>query len=138
MTTSTPEHRDDAKAAVQAECNQVLDGFMDALNAHDASRMDSCMHFPHTRFAGNAIKVYQAAGSNPMDLFTRLQSDDGWSYSRWESRDVIQYNENKAHVALSYTRFRADHSVIGVYESLYVMTRINGRWGIQARSSFGP
>jgi len=30
---------------------------------------DACMHFPHTRFAGNAVKAYQAAGDNPMDLY---------------------------------------------------------------------
>ena len=137
MTTTT-EHLDAAKTAVQAECNQVLDAFMEALNAHDSTRMDACMHFPHIRFAENSVKVYDAAGSNPMDLFTRLQADDGWSYSRWESHEVIQYDKSKAHVALSYTRFRADHSVIRVYESLYVMTRNDGRWGIQARSSFGP
>lgn len=125
------------REAIQALCNAVLDAFMRALNAHDAAGMDACMHFPHTRFAGNAVKVYQAAGDNPMDLFARLQAEDGWSYSRWETREVIQHNATKAHVALSYTRFRVDHSVIGVYDSLYVMTRLEGWWGIQARSSFG-
>lgn len=136
--TTIPERALDARAAVQMQCNEVLDAFMEALNAHDATMMDACMHFPHTRFAGHTSTVYEAAGSNPMDLFERLQADDAWSYSRWESRELIQHNESKAHVALSYTRFRADHSVIGVYDSLYIMTRINGRWGIQARSSFGP
>ena len=109
-----------------------------ALNAHDAAGMDACMHFPHTRFAGNPVKVYQAAGDNPMDLFARLQAEDGWSYSRREWREIIQHNATKAHVALSYTRFRADGRVIGVYDSLYIMTLVNGRWGIQARSPFGP
>ena len=127
-----------AREGVQAQCNAVLDAFMAALNAHDAAGMDACMHFPHTRFAGNTVKVYQAAGDNPMDLFVRLQAEDGWSYSRWESREVVQHGAAKAHVALSYTRFRADHSVIGVYESLYILTLVDGRWGIQARSSFGP
>ena len=41
-------------------------------------------------------------------------------------------------MALSYTRLRADHSVIGTYDSLYILTKVDGRWGIQARSSFGP
>ena len=136
QTSHTPDAAD--RDAIQALCNAVLDDFMAALNAHDAAGMDACMHFPHTRFAGRSIKVYEAAGDNPMDLFARLQAEDGWSYSRWESREVIQHNADKAHVALSYTRFRADHSVIGLYESLYIMTRANGRWGIQARSSFGP
>jgi hypothetical protein len=138
MTHTNPTHADEARSAVQERCNLVLDAFMEALNAHDASRMDSCMHFPHTRFAGNTVKVYEGPGSNPMDLFASLQAEDGWLYSRWEKREVIQFNANKAHVALTYTRFRGDHSVIGIYESLYVMTRIDGFWGIQARSSFGP
>jgi hypothetical protein len=136
---STMQSQDSAdREAVQARCNAVLDEFMTALNAHDAAGMDACMHFPHTRFAGTSVKVYQAAGDNPMDLFERLQADDNWSHSRWESRELIQHNSVKAHVALTYTRFRADHSVIGVYASLYIMTLIEGRWGIQARSSFGP
>jgi len=126
------------REAIQALCNAVLDDFMAALNAHDAAGMDACLHFPHTRFAGRSIKVYQAPGDNPMDLFERLQAEDGWCYSRWESREVVQHNTDKAHVVLAYTRFRADHSVIGVYESLYIMTRVDGRWGIQTRSSFGP
>jgi hypothetical protein len=120
------------------ECNRVLDDFMAGLNAHDAAAMDRCMHFPHPRIAAGKVAVYDAPGSNPMDLFERLKAEDGWSYSRWVKREVIQCNESKAHVALSYTRFRADGSVIGVYDSLYILTRVGGRWGIQARSSFGP
>jgi hypothetical protein len=96
------------------------------------------MHFPHPRIADGKVVVYDRAGSNPMDLFDRLKKEDGWSYSRWVKREVIQYSEAKAHVALSYTRFRTDDSVIGTYESLYILTKVDGRWGIQARSSFGP
>ena len=128
----------DDRAAVQSACIQVLDDFMEALNAHDAAAMDRSMHFPHYRFAGGTATVYDAPGSNPMDLFARLQAQDDWSHSRWESRELVQFNDTKAHVALSYTRFRKDDSVIGVYESLYVITRVGGRWGIVVRSSFGP
>ena len=123
---------------VQEACNEVLDEFMAGLNAFDAAAMDRCMHFPHPRIADGKVVVYEKAGSNPMDLFDRLKKADGWSYSRWEKLEVVQFNENKAHVALSYTRYRADGSVIGVYDSLYILTRVGGRWGIQARSSFGP
>lgn len=126
------------KSEIQKSCCDVLDRFMQALNVHDADAMDGCMHFPHVRSAGGTITVYEAPGCNPMDLFARLEKDDGWSHSRWEAREVIQFNETKAHVALSYTRFRKDNSVIGVYESLYVLTRKGSVWGIQIRSSFGP
>jgi hypothetical protein len=67
-----------------------------------------------------------------------LQTEDRWKHSRWETRELVQFNDKKAHYALSYTRYRDDDSVIGVYESLYVLTRVGDTWGIQMRSSFGP
>ena len=91
-------------ARIQAECNRVLDAFMDALNAYDGAGMERCMHYPHPRIAAGKVVVYDAPGSNPMDLFDRLKKEDGWSYSRWVKREVIQCNERKAHVALSRTR----------------------------------
>lgn len=127
-----------SRDAIHAACMETMDRFMAALNAYDAGQMDATMHFPHLRLADGKFTVYEAPGSNPMDLFTRLRIDDNWAYSRWEKRNLIQYNQSKAHYDLSYTRFRSDDSVIGIYESLYILTLQDGRWGIQARSSFGP
>lgn len=68
----------------------------------------------------------------------RLKREDGWRRSAWDERRLAQWNEEKAHFALSYTRYREDGSVIGKYESLYILTLKDGSWGVQARSSFGP
>jgi hypothetical protein len=130
LTKSNPE--------LHHACMLVLDRFMNGLNYYDAQAMDAAMHFPHVRFAGGQIKIYPKAGDNPMDLFERLRREDDWKYSRWVSRELVQCSDIKAHYALSYTRFRSDDSVIGVYESLYVLTKVEGSWGIQMRSSFGP
>ncbi len=121
-----------------AACIATLDRFMAALNAYDAAAMDAAMHFPHIRIAGGTVKVYDKPGSNPMDLFDKLKKEDNWSRSAWNERKIVQGSESKMHMALTYTRYRADGSTLGVYESLYVLTLIEGRWGIQARSSFGP
>ena len=91
----------------------VLDRFMAGLNQYDAQAMDAAMHFPYVR-------------------------EDDWKYSRWVLRELVQCSDIKAHYALSYTWFRSDDSVIGVYESLFVLTKVDGSWGIQMRSSFGP
>lgn len=128
----------DQRNEIQQACFAVLDAFMEALNAHDASAMDATMHFPHVRFAGGKIRIYERAGSNPMDLFHVLREEDDWLYSRWRTRKLIQFNDDKAHIALSYTRYRRDDTVIGIYESLYILAKVDGRWGIQLRSSFGP
>jgi len=126
------------RTELHASCLRVLDDFMAALNAYDAKGMDAQMHFPHVRIARGEVKVYPAPGSNPMDLFDKLKAEDNWSHSTWKTRELVQFNEVKAHYAVSYTRYRADGSVIGVYESLYVLTRDAQGWGILARSSFGP
>lgn len=127
-----------SKDTIHAACIDVLDRFMDALNRYDAAGMDATMHFPHLRLAGGKFTVYEAPGCNPMDLFDKFRQQDNWKYSCWDRRELVQFNERKAHVALSYTRYRDDGSVIGVYDSLYILTRADGQWGIQARSSFGP
>ena len=116
----------------------VLDAYMAGLNRGDEVAVNAACNFPHVRIAGGKITVYQQPGSNPMDLFERLKTEDDWKWSRWETRQLVQFSDTKAHYALSYTRFRSDDSVIGVYESLYVLTKDAAGWGIQARSSFGP
>ena len=131
-------HIEQKNPELHQACMAVLDRFMEGLNYYDAQAMDSAMHFPHVRFAGGQIKIYPKAGDNPMDLFERLRREDDWKYSRGVSRELVQCSDIKAHYALSYTRFRSDDSVIGVYESLYVLTQVDGSWGIQMRSSFGP
>src|SRR5690348_4868539 len=59
-----------------ARCEQILAEWMEALNRHDAARMEVCMRFPHVRLAANKVVVYDAPGSNPMDLFQRLMEHD--------------------------------------------------------------
>ena len=124
--------------SIYEACIACLDRFMVALNAYDAAAMDAEMHFPHVRFAGGTIAVYQVPGSNPMDLFERLRRDDGWHHSVWNERTVVQKNDTKVHMAVNYTRLRSDDSIIGVYDSLYALALKDGRWGVQLRSSFEP
>ena len=122
----------------RAKCEDVLKLWMAALNRHDASAMDALMHFPHVRIAGGVVTVYQQPGNNPMDLFERLRKQDGWHHSVWNETKLVQSSPAKAHYAVRYTRYREDGSVIGIYDSLYVLSLLGGAWKIQSRSSFGP
>ena len=122
----------------ETACMACLDRFMEAVNAHDVTGMERQMHFPHARIAAGTIATYAAPGSNPLDLFERLQRDDGWHRSQWISKAIVQGDGKKVHVAVRYTRVRLDGSVMGDYDSLYILTHRDGRWGVQARSSFGP
>jgi hypothetical protein len=119
-------------------CEALLVEWMEALNRHDAIGMDAVMRFPHVRAAANKLFVYEAPGNNPMDLFTKLVELQGWHHSAWTEIKLLQSSPIKAHYAVQYTRYRKNRSVIGVYDSLYVFTEVDGDWRLQFRSSFGP
>jgi len=59
-----------------------------------------------------------------------------WHHSGWDRRRIIHASEDKMHVDTEFTRYRANGSKIGSYESLYILTKENGRWGVKMRSSF--
>ena len=45
-------------------------------------------------------------------------------------------SDSKVHVDTEFTRYRKDGSALGRFESLYIVTKEEGRWGIKMRSSF--
>lgn len=42
------------------------------------------------------------------------------------------------HIDTRFTRYRKDGSVIGGFDSMYVVTKEDGHWGVKIRSSFAP
>jgi hypothetical protein len=125
-------------AAEQAALG-VLDEFLAAFNARDAKRMAATLHFPHVRFASGRVAIFPDAAAFASGMeFDRFVKDTSWHHSRWDERRVVQSGQAKVHVAVRFTRFREDGSVIASYDSLYVVTKADDGWGIQARSSFAP
>jgi len=137
---ATTTHTIEARISLEDEtrCQQILALWMAALNRYDATAMDALMRFPHVRLSAGKVTVYDTPGNNPMDLFDRLRQQEGWYRSDWNETKLVQASPTKAHYALRYTRYREDGSIIGVYDSLYVFTALDGDWRIQCRSSFGP
>ena len=85
------------------------------------------------------MSVFAAAGSDTdawMETTYRNLRESGWDHTRWSRRRIVHISASKAHVDAEFTRYRKDGPVIGVFESLYILTHENGRWGIKMRSSF--
>jgi hypothetical protein len=118
---------------------RVLDEFMAAFNARDVEAWIATLQFPHVRIASGNVAVFpDAAAFRENFEFARFVEQTGWSRSEWSERRVVQAGPEKVHVAVRFTRFRADGSVLAAYDSLYIVTRQAGRWGVQARSSYAP
>lgn len=122
----------DAIACAQA----CLDSFMAAFNARDLPAFEQTFNFPSVRLASNTLVIIEPGYHKP-EMFERGALAD-WHHSAWERRNVIHAGLDKVHIDTRFTRYRADGSVIGSFDSIYVVTRENGHWGIKARSSFAP
>jgi hypothetical protein len=130
-TASTP---DDA-AAVSAALD-VMDRHIAALNAGDDAALVATLHFPHYRLSGAGMRTWESPERYFADFRARAGGD--WHHSAWDFRKVIAAAPEKVHLDVQFTRHRADNSAIASYRSIWVITRIDGRWAAQLRSSFAP
>ena len=128
----------ESAAEIETAVLSVLDDFMTSFSARDAVGHAATYHFPHFRLAQGAMRSWMTADDAIREhtvLFETLPNT-GWNKSIWLDRKIITLSQSKVHVNTRFQRLRADGSVIGSYESLYVLIKQDGRWGIKMRSSF--
>ncbi|HEX4182581.1 MAG TPA: hypothetical protein VHY34_04920 [Caulobacteraceae bacterium] len=126
-----PEHADAIAAAMKC-----LDDFMTAFNARDVKAFEATFNLPSIRLASGKLVIIESGYHQPQ-MFEQGALKD-WDRSAWERREIIHAGEDKVHIDTRFTRYRADGSVIGGFDSIYVVTKENGHWGVKARSSFAP
>ncbi len=125
---------DDSEAIQAAQA--LLDEFMAAFNARDIDRWDATFNFPSVRLASNRLVILEK-GSHTPEALTRGALAE-WDHSAWTRREVVHAGPDKVHLDMRFTRFRADGSVLGEFDSMYVVTCEDGHWGVKARSSYAP
>jgi hypothetical protein len=112
----------------------VMDRHMSALNAQDAAVLAATLHFPHYRFTGGKMKIWEKADSYLADSFSR--AGDDWHHSAWDFIHAVAAGPDKVHFDVQFTRYRADNSAMGSFRSLWVITQNHGVWAAQLRSSY--
>lgn len=123
---------------VETEALAVVERYLDAINARDTDAIRDACNFPHLRIGPDAtLTRYEQPSDYSFDSFFSRTGPDGWDYTKWDESRAVFASEKKAHVAVEFTRYRADGSVIGRYFSLYVVTLQDGHWGIQFGSGNG-
>jgi hypothetical protein len=116
----------------------ALDEFMLTFNLKDPQAWAESLNYPHVRFASGGVTVWESAEEfSQTRSFERL-AEIGWDHSHWLSRDVVLVSAEKVHVSTVFQRFNNDNQPIATYQSLYIVTRVDGHWGTQARSSMAP
>ncbi len=117
---------------------EVLDQFMREFNNRDLVALAETLNYPHVRFASGTVKVFASAEEFSARPVYKALTASGWDHSSWRARDIVLASPVKVHIATTFERFDQDNRSIGLYPSLYIVTYLNGHWGIQARSSLAP
>ena len=120
------------------EALATVERYLAALNDRDTAEIRDAFNFPHIRIgADGTLARFERPEDYDFSHFFRRTGPDGWHHTMWDRTEVVFATPSKAHVAVDFTRYREDGSVIGRYFSLYVVTFRNGHWGIQFGSGSG-
>ncbi len=116
------------------------DRYRIAFNTRDVEEMAAEMHFPHRRLpGGNEFEVWETADDYRASRGERMTASlggEGWDHTATTSIEAVQSGVDKVHLALNQSRRRADGTEYKAFPTLWVFSRIDGRWGVQFRSSF--
>lgn len=126
------------QAQVERQAMEVLDEFMASFNGRDPVALADTYHFPHYRLARGSMSFWESKDAAVQAHKTSYQAlpDSGWHHSEWLQRRVDAISDSKVHVTTRFKRVREDGSEIGTYNSLYILIKKDGVWGIKMRSSF--
>ena len=121
-----------------AEAIETYKRWAQAFNNRDADAMVAEMHFPHMRLAGTEFQTWVTSEDfrAPQDSMTKMLREEGWHTTISKTVEVVQAGPEKVHLALRQSRQRADGTEYNGFDTLWIFTKKEGRWGVQFRSSF--
>ncbi len=118
------------------EALSVMEAHLAALNRQDAAALTATLHFPHYRLVGTELAMWVGPETYLDDFKTRAGSD--WAYTKWRSLEVTQADATKVHLAVEIDRYDRKDKLIVAFKSTWVISKKDGRWAAQFRSSFAP
>ncbi|MCY3733214.1 MAG: hypothetical protein OXG42_02935 [Chloroflexi bacterium] len=116
--------------------------FLDTFNARDADGWAEVNNWPHARIS--AASDSEAHWRPPTRIFTdadkylsaplwdQLEAT-GWAHSESSPPRIVQSSNVKAHIAGGWTRYDADGAAMASNRVVYVATRTDQGWGLQAQ-----
>ena len=126
----------------ETEARKAIDAYFTAWNARDGEALQKILHYPHVRVNGRGRVIVtediQNAEEHFKGVFDYLSEREGWNHSTLDMVEVIHASDVKVHFKIEFNRYKADGTKYATYQSLWIVTKEDGHWGILARSSYAP
>lgn len=127
------------KAATAAAAIALVEEYLRAFNARDEEAWTATFHYPHIRIAGDRVDEWPTAEAYEEQFdFDRFSEQFNWHHSTWDSIEPVQVGRNAVNLALVFSRWDEEGRKLATFETYYLVTLEEGRWGVRARSSFAP
>ena len=96
------------------------------------------MHFPHVRLWKNTFSIFHVAEDflKGFDKQTADLEKESWGRTVTSDIKAIQSSDDKVHLTLHQSRRDKENREYHNFVTLWIVTKIEGKWGIQFRSSF--
>jgi hypothetical protein len=112
----------------------AVDKFITTWNSRDPQLWSTSLNYPHVR--PSPFGPIMVAG-DAAEYASRVDFDKviatGWDHSEWDYKRVIHTSPEKIHVAGQWSRYDVNNTVIYINPVVYIVTRVDGVWGIQSR-----
>lgn len=126
---------DEMDAPIMAEVRQVIEESIAAYNLRDVEALRSLSHFPFIRLDREEFRIIREPGDFHVD-FAEVQRQTGWEHSTVRYLDVlVPQAHDKVVVDLTVCRYDANGEELDPEGSVYIVTKQNGRWGLQFSST---
>ena len=125
----TTEAEQAALAAVEA--------FIEAWNEGDIEAVRATLNYPHVSLFPGHVEV-RATPEDFESPFERLRELQAWHRSTLDRADVIWSHDDKVYVDAHWSRYLQDGSHYLSGNIVYIVTKVDGHWGIQFRARREP
>jgi len=121
------------------EATSAFYDFFDAFNGKDNDALFDVNHVPQVMLNGDVFINGLDRESPPVAVnFARLSASESWEFSVAEDLEVIHAMPGKVVFQMEFERFNSDGLKYRRVPALWVLTQIDGKWGVQFRSLMPP
>jgi hypothetical protein len=111
------------------EAKKTMEDYFAAFNAQDVEAIRKHLHFPFSWIINTRVRPVAKASDFESPTRTLIETE-GWHHSAFDYIEPVQVWENKVHFKLAYSRFNADGVRYMTHEALWIVTKVDDRWGI--------
>lgn len=130
---------EEARNRAIQEATLAVYAFFDAFNEADNTALIEVNHVPQVMLNNDQFLHGVDRESRPIAVdFDGLRAREFWAYSAIENLEIIHAMPGKVIFQLEFERFNSAGLKYRRVPALWVLTQINGKWGVQFRSMMPP